>query len=95
VRRTFVVRNGKVVEGKGQNRPSELPIPGEGDPRGFSFQLPKNYKHATRYTKDGFPMWTTKSEAQDIAKRAADQGDSRLQWDKYGGMQSGKDPRKG
>lgn len=79
----------KLVPGPGVPRVDSKPIPGGGDTRGFSLQLPKGYmkdKGATQFTKQGHPMWTTRQGAKDIASRAQDQGDGVVEWDSHGGM---------
>lgn len=43
--------------------------------RGYTVQLPKNYRHAKQFTKDGHPCWTSKQEAREIASRAQDAGE--------------------
>jgi hypothetical protein len=46
-----------------------------GDPGGHTIQLPKGYRHAKRFRKDGTVCWTSKQEARDIASRAQDHGE--------------------
>ena len=78
---TFIYKNGKMVEGKAKPRGTATAIPGQGDSRGLSLQLPRNYKYAKHFTKQGHPMWMNKSEAEDNAKRARDHGE-RIEWEK-------------
>ena len=60
--------------------------------RGFSFQLPKNYKYANRFIESGVhkgrPCWTSKKEAEDMCKRAEAHGED-VSWDKGGGLMEG------
>lgn len=95
MRRTFVVRDGQVVE-RGWSSPPKKKgmganlVNGAGDGRGFSFQLPRYYKHANRFIEHGpakgRPCWTSKQEASEIAARASDAGED-IVWDKGGGLQ--------
>jgi len=78
----YVYRNGKVVEAHAAAREVAMPVPGQGDERGVSFQLPRNYLHANTFTEHGYPYWLSKREAQEIAQRARGEGDERLYWDK-------------
>jgi hypothetical protein len=92
MRRTYVFRNGKWFEKEpSPKRKRGLgPMNGAGDGRGFSFQLPKYYKHANRFIESGpakgRPCWTTKQEASEIAARARDAGED-IEWDAGGGLQ--------
>lgn len=56
---------------------------------GYSFQLPKNWKHAKRHIKSGpnkgRACWTTEQEAMDMVSRAKDAGED-LTWDRGGGL---------
>jgi hypothetical protein len=81
MRRRYVVRDGKVVEGGAEARPIAEAIPGQGDGRGTTVQLPKNYPYAKSHLADGTVCWNTQSEARDVAKRAQDHGED-LSWDR-------------
>lgn len=76
----------RLVPGPGPPRDSSPPIPGGGDQRGLSLQLPRWYSGAKKHTKQGYPMWESRREAEDIARRAQDNGDTGVQWDKHGGI---------
>lgn len=90
-RRSFIYRDGKCIEVTDQDlapREQKPVIIGEGDQRGYSFQLPLNYKYADTVTtkqvgglEPGMPCWTSASKGEDIAKRAQDHGEP-LNWER-------------
>jgi hypothetical protein len=92
-RRTYVFRDGGIREIT-PTSPSERdkgikPMNGTGNGTGFSFQLPKNYKHANRFIEKGplkgRPYWTSQREAEEISARARDAGED-ITWDRGGGL---------
>lgn len=44
--------------------------------RGSTVQLPKHYRHASRFKPDGSVCWTSKREAKEIEARARDHGEN-------------------
>lgn len=81
--------NGKRVDGPAPRRPYKHAVLGEGSERGFSFQLAKNrsYIPDQKFTPEGWPAWTSKQEAREIAARAQGKGDD-IAWERDGGLQN-------
>lgn len=81
--------NGKRIPGPCRDLRIKRGVSPRDSATGYSFQLPKYWKHSERHIESGPNKgrccWTTEQEAIDMVKRAQDAGED-ITWDKGGGI---------